>query len=159
MNFSLVQTGHKETVRCILGRRLQPILHVQQGEMHQLRYLRPSLYSYKNGSDTCTNRSVPSMGILRFPVVPVDCCSSGNSSNNKNSLMVLYLGWYINSNDISLPHLGQSRGSLPKLSKNRCWNGFAGRTLYPLGSMGMSAGIVLTRCSLIFWYRTLPCNP
>ena len=45
-----------------------------------------------NGSDTCTNRCVPSTGILRFPVVPVDCCSSGNSSNNKNSLMVPYLG-------------------------------------------------------------------
>ena len=91
MNFLPVQTGHKETVRCILGRRLQPILQVQQVETHQLQYLRPSLYSYKNGNDTCTSRSVLSMAHLDT-FLAMGSGSLGNSSNNENSLMVPYLG-------------------------------------------------------------------
>jgi len=56
-SFSLVQRCRNGSCRRIPGRRGQGILQVQQVGMRQQRYLRPSRYGYKNGSDTCTNRS------------------------------------------------------------------------------------------------------
>ena len=78
--------------RRIQGISERGLPQVQPVEKHRQQYLQPNRYGHKNGSGICTNRSALTSKGLRFLPVSVGCCSSCNSSNNKNSLMVPYLG-------------------------------------------------------------------
>ena len=94
--------------------------------MRQQQYLLSRFHSYMKHICNCTTDSVDRTADPTGPLSPSlpPVLSSSIKKLSKLSTIHPYSGCHIPSNSISSPHLGQSRGSIPKL--------FLIRSLYKL---------------------------